>query len=63
MTRRAFLFSALASAAALLLLRIKGGAAAIVTDSEPAGQFPMSVPYTIAADPPKKYLFFPLMGR
>jgi len=63
MTRRSFLLSALASAAALFLLRIKGGSTARAEDAPPAGQCPMSVPYTIAADPPKKYIFLPAVNR
>jgi len=63
MNRRTFLLSALTSAAALFLIRIKGGVTARAEDDPLPGQFPMSVPYTIAPDPPKKYTFFPRVSK
>lgn len=63
MNRRAFLLTAIYSAAAMILLKIKGGQAAAVGGDDPVGQLPMGVPYTVAADPPKRYTFIPAVTK
>jgi hypothetical protein len=59
MNRRAFLLSALTTLAALCAVKF-----GVQAEGEPLqGQMPMGVPYTIAADPPKQYLFIPQVNR
>ncbi len=67
LTRRAFLrLAGLVAGYILIATQDVAGllrpAVARADDSQ-AGQVPQTVPMLVAADPPKKYLFLPLIAR